>query len=414
MRLEGMVTHIKSLKEVSFVLIQLMRWTVQCVLEWVSLGLIDWVKKGDFVRLKWTPRLSEKARGWVEVALNGVEIIATGDTEWVQFHRPMKENIETLLANRVVTLRNREQQAIFRLAHWLSTWFREFLVKAWFTEIHTPKIVANSAEWGANVFKLDYFWRQASLAQSPQFYKQFMVPVFHRVFEIAPAFRAEKHNTARHINEYTSLDLEMWPISGYRDVMEMEVRLLRDLMNYLQENFADEIEFLGVKLPDISNGIPEVTFDEAKEIASQRLGKPIDDPDDLAPEEERAISAHIQETTWSDFVFVSRFPKTKRPFYTMPSTDNDRTTEGFDLLFRGLEVTTWGQRIHDYDMQISAIREKWLDPANFEDFLALHKAWTLPHGGIGIGSERLLQKLVGKDNIRATTLFPRDGKRLTP
>lgn len=413
-QVDWMVGNIRNLSAVSFLAMQLFRWNVQWVLEWDMLDLRDWVKKGDYIQLSGIPRLNERAQNGVEIWVNGIRTLATGDSGNFQFIRGMRENLDVLLDNRVVTLRNAEQKAIFKLADGVSRAFREFLTQEQFTEIHSPKIVASWAEWGANVFALDYFWKQAYLAQSPQFYKQFMVPVFHRVFEIAPAFRAEKHGTSRHINEYTSLDMEMWPIGWFRDIMNMEVKFLRFLINFLRQNYAWELLVLNVDLPEIGNGIPEVTFDQAKEIVATHTQKPIEDPHDMEPEEERTLSKIIKDTTGSDFVFVTHFPFEKRPFYTMPSETHPGKTEWFDLLFRGLEITTWWQRIHDYTMQVENMRKKWLNPDDFADFLALHKAGTMPHGGFWIGSERLLQKLLWRSNIRETTLFPRDRSRLTP
>lgn len=413
--IDWMLQSIRWLKDVSFLLLGLYRGSVQSVLEWETLERYkNQYKVWDFVRVEWVPRANERAKGGVEIWVTGIQTLATGDNSNFQFSRAMKENLDVLLDNRVITLRNAEQKAIFKLSDGISRWFREFLTSEWFTEIHSPKIVASGAEWGANVFELEYFWRKAYLAQSPQFYKQFMVPVFHRVFEVAPAFRAEKHGTSRHINEYTSLDVEMWPIKDFKEIMNMEVKLLRFLLNFLKENYKEEMELLKVELPEVWEGIPEITFDQAKSLVSQVFNRPIVDTEDMEPEEERLLSQLVKERTWSDFVFITHFPYGKRPFYTMPSEGNAERTEGFDLLFRWLEITTWWQRIHEYDMQVENMIKKWLNPDDFSDFLRLHKAWTVPHGGFWIWSERLLQKLLWRSNIRETTLFPRDIKRLTP
>lgn len=411
---DWMLWNIRSLSNVAFLTTHLFRWSIQWVLEWDSLWYLEKIKKWDFVTLHWEARLNEKAKWWVEIWVQDIDLLATWDNDTFQFIRTMKENLDTLLDNRVVTLRNIEQKSIFKLSDWISKWFREFLSQEWFTEIHSPKIVSSWAEWWANVFKLDYFGRDAYLAQSPQFYKQFMVPVFHRVFEVAPAFRAEKHGTSRHINEYTSLDVEMWPINSFRDVMNLETKLLKYIIEFLRNNYKEELEILKVDLPDMSNWIPEITFDQAKQLVAENNKRPFRDLDDMEPEEERLLSKLVKEKTWSDFVFITHYPFKKRPFYTMPSEDKPWRTEWFDLIFRWLEITTWWQRIHNHDMQVDNMIKKWLNPDDFIDFLKLHKAWTMPHGWFGIWSERLLQKLLDRQNIRETTLFPRDIKRLTP
>jgi nondiscriminating aspartyl-tRNA synthetase len=400
----------------AFAPIHLQRGRVQSVFTGENVSMLDDTSKWDFVTVAWKIVKNDQVQWWVEIKAESIEQISKNDSNnsSMQFWREMKENLDTILNGRIESLRNAEQKAIFTLSHAISGAFKDFCTKEGFIEIHTPKIVAKWAEGGANVFKLDYFWREASLAQSPQFYKQFMVPVFHRVFEVAPAFRAEQHATSRHINEYTSLDIEMWPIQNFREIMEMETKLIQFIIEKLSADFSEELELLKVELPEIWDGIPEITFDAAKKLVSQRFNRLITDMDDMEPEEERLLAQIVKEETGSRFVFITHFPSKKRPFYTMPNWEFPEKTDSFDLLFDGLEITTWGQRIHWYDEQVRAMIEKGLDPKEFNDFLSLHKSWTLPHWGFGIWSERLLQKIVGKSNIKATTLFPRDTKRLTP
>ena len=282
-----------------------------------------------------------------------------------------------------------------------------------FTEIHTPKIGARGAEGGANLFRLEYFHRHAVLAQSPQFYKQMMVGVFDRVFEVAPVFRAEKHNTKRHLNEYTSLDFEMGYIESFEDIMQMETGFLQYTMALLEREYQQELKLLDVSLPK-TDKIPQVRFDRAKQLAAEKYHREIRNPYDLEPEEEVLISRYFKEEMDADFVFVTHYPSKKRPFYAMDAPDDEKFTLSFDLLFQGLEITTGGQRIHDYAMLEEKLQQRGMTQEGMEQYMLVFKHGMPPHGGLGIGLERLTMKLLGEDNVRETTLFPRDLARLEP
>ena len=274
---------------------------------------------------------------------------------------------------RSTALRNVRERAKFRIQEGIVRGFRDFLYSQHFTEIHTPKIGSKGAEGGSNVFKLDYFHRPAVLAQSPQFYKQMMVGVFERVFETAPVFRAEKHNTKRHLNEYTSLDFEMGYISGFEDIMKMETGFLQYTMKLLLEEYAEELRILGVTLPKTEQ-IPMVRFDRAKELVAEKYNRKIRNPYDLEPEEESLIGQYFKKEYDADFVFVTHYPSKKRPFYAMDDPADPTFTLSFDLLFHGLEITTGGQRIHDYQQLLDKIEargsmttegmEQYLIPSN--------------------------------------------------
>mgnify|MGYP000913379822 FL=1 len=312
--------------------------------------------------------------------------------------------------NRSVALRNPHERAIFKIQEGVCNGFREFMLKEGFTEIHTPKIVAQGAEGGANIFHLEYFDKPAFLNQSPQFYKQTAVAFFDRVFEIAPVYRAEKHATSRHINEYIGLDFEMGYIDSMYDVMAMETAMLRYVMQYLQEHYQYELELLQAEVPVIHE-IPCVTLLEAKEILGNKGSK---NKLDLEPEDEVALCDYAKETFDSDFIFVTHFPSSKPPFYAMNAKEDSRLAYKFDLLFRGLEITSGGQRIHNYEEQIEKMLAQGLDPADFENYLQAHKYGLPPHGGLGIGLERLVMKLLKLSNVRSASMFPRDINRLLP
>ena len=325
----------------------------------------------------------------------------------------MHTSLEARLAVRPVSLRNVKERAKFKIQEGIVRGFRDFLYSQGFTEIHTPKIVARGAEGGSNVFRLDYFNKKAELAQSPQFYKQTMVGVYDRVFEVAPVFRAEKHNTTRHLNEYMGLDFEMGYIGGFEDVMAMETGFLQYTMELLKNEYQKELAILEVILPDVSR-IPSVRFDKAKELASKKYNRKIRNPYDLEPEEELLIGQYFKEEYDSDFVFVTHYPSKKRPFYAMDDPSDSRFTLSFDLLFRGLEVTTGGQRIHDYKEILAKMEKRNMDPKDIASYLMIFKYGMPPHGGLGIGLERLTMKLLREQNVRETSLFPRDVNRLEP
>lgn len=325
----------------------------------------------------------------------------------------MSASLEAKLDMRSLTLRNLRERARFRIQEGIARAFREYLHGEGFTEIHSPKIGAKGAEGGANVFKLDYFHRPAVLAQSPQFYKQMMVGVFDRVMEVGPVFRAEKHNTKRHLNEYTGLDFEMGYIDDFTDIMAMETGFLQHMVEILKKEYSTELEILKVKLPEVEK-IPAVTFTEAKRLASEKYGTQIKNPYDLEPEEEHLIGRYFKEEYGADFVFVTHYPSKKRPFYAMDDPTDPKVTLSFDLLFRGLEVTTGGQRIHSYTELMEKIEKRGMDTEGMEQYLSTFKHGMPPHGGLGIGLERMTMQLLEEENVREVSLFPRDMSRLVP
>ena len=357
----------------------------------------------------------ERAPQGFEIRLESLRILASPAeplplpvSKW-----KLNTSLETKLALRPISLRNVRERAKFKIQEGIVRGFREYLFSQGFTEIHTPKIVARGAEGGSNVFKLDYFGKKAELGQSPQFYKQTMVGVYDRVFETAPVFRAEKHNTTRHLNEYTSLDFEMGYIDGFEDVMAMETGMLQYVMGLLARDYQKELAMLGVVLPDVSR-IPAVRFDEAKRLAAEKYGRRIRNPYDLEPEEELLIGRYFKEEYGSDFVFITHYPSKKRPFYAMDDPADPRFTLSFDLLFRGLEVTTGGQRIHDYREILAKMEKRGMDPEDIASYLMIFKYGMPPHGGLGIGLERLTMRLLDEQNVREAALFPRDVTRLEP
>lgn len=322
-------------------------------------------------------------------------------------------NNDVLFDLRAFSLRHPKVRAIFKVQEAIVIGFRNFLYKSDFTEIRTPKIVKAGAEGGANIFELNYFGEKAYLAQSPQFYKEFCCGVFQKVFEIGPVFRAEKHNTSRHLNEYTSMDIEMGPIENFAEIVSLEEDLLKEIISTIKEKCSNEIKLLNIALPEIKT-IPRLKFSEVKKILLLEYEVNEVEETDLSPNEEVKISEYIKKTTGSDFVFVTHYPTSKRPFYAMENESNPSETESFDLIFRGVEITTGGQRIHQYEKIIEKIICRGMNPAEFEFFTNAHRYGLPPHGGFGMGLERLTQKIIGLDNIKEATIFPRDCVRLFP
>lgn len=416
--MRGAVHTIRDMSEVTFIVLRTFEGIVQCVLSTPVEGFfIKTLKEGTTLEISGMVRLEERSPHGFEIVLTKITTLSAPAPNTMMplpiAKRKLNTSLETKLSLRPVALRNLRERAIFKIQEGIVRGFREFLFSQNFTEIRTPKIVAGNAEGGANVFKLEYFGKRAFLAQSPQFYKQTMVCVYDRVFEAAPVFRAEKHNTTRHLNEYTSLDFEMGYIDGFEDIMGMEAAMLDYVFHFLETNYSKEIAALEIKLPDAKK-IPAVRFDQAKELIAEKYSRKIRNPYDLEPEEEVLIGRYFKEEFNSDLVFVTHYPSKKRPFYAMDDPKNNKFTLSFDLLFKGMEITTGGQRIHDYTEQVKKMEARGMDPTDFSNYLMCHKHGMPPHGGLGIGLERLTMKLIDESNVRETTLFPRDVTRLEP
>jgi len=378
----------------------------------------------DSVKPEWNLKIKALVKKRSENTIN--ENILNGDLEIealdaeilskageLPFEKETAEiSLETYLDYLPFTLRTNKAKAIFRIQAQITKSFREFLNQENFLEIQAPKIIGEDAEGGANSFSLEYFGHSAHLAQSPQFYKQIMVGVFERVFTIGNVYRAEPHSTTRHINEYTSLDLEMGFVEDYTELMDLETKLLIQIIKDLQEKNASDIALLKVSLPNISGKIPFLKLREAQELIKKETGEDCTKESDLDPAHERWLCEYAKNNLNSEFIFITHYPVSKRPMYTYEDEKDPGMTKSFDLLFRGIEITTGGQRVHDYDKLILAIKNKNLDPEKFSYYLQAFKYGMPPHGGLAIGLERITAKLVGVENIREAALFPRDIHRI--
>ncbi len=418
--ISGYVHRIREMTGFSFVIIRTARDTIQCVYapEFSDYRWDDKICEEACVKVLGKVVSSKDAKGndRYELQIHDIKILSLpAESLPIVINKKQLDNIQlsTVLDLRPVSMRNPKERAIFKVQEGIARGFREFLSANGFTEIRSPKINFAGAEGGTNVFKLDYFGKQVYLAQSPQLYKQAMVGVYERVFEIAPVFRAEHHDTSRHLNEYTSMDLEMGFINSFEDIMNMETGALKHIMNLLKTEYKDELDLLHADIPEITE-IPVMKFMDAKELLMTKFKYKPSDMKDFDPAEEELLGKYAKKELGSDFIFITHYPSKKRPFYTMDDPNDPEYTLSFDLLFRGLEITSGGQRVHDYNQQVEKMVKCGMDPEQFETYLMLHKYGAPPHGGLGIGLERLTMHLLGFKNVRESTMFPRDINRVTP
>ncbi|HXP19564.1 MAG TPA: aspartate--tRNA(Asn) ligase [Streptosporangiaceae bacterium] len=372
-------------------------------------------------------KASRQAPGGAEIAgpagSGGPKLtVLSGQTAPPPFdlYRPaIAATLPTILDHAPTTLRHPLLRSGFEIAAASAAGFRTALDERSFTEIFTPKIVESATESGANVFGIDYFGRPAYLAQSPQFYKQAMVGVFERVYEVAPAFRAEPHDTARHLAQFTSLDAELalfgeHGIGDHRDVMAVLRDVIAAMVTAVAERAGPAAELLHVVLPVVPEPIPQLHFVDAQELIARSAGwDPTGEPD-LSPADERWLCEWAVREHGSEFLFVTGYPAVAKPFYTHPDPARPGYTNGFDLLFRGLELVTGGQRLHRHEDYLAALASRGEDPAPYAGYLQIFSHGMPPHGGFAIGLERWTARLTGAANVRQVTMFPRDIHRLSP
>jgi nondiscriminating aspartyl-tRNA synthetase len=417
--IKGIIHNIRMMSDFAFVILRTARETVQCVYaeSFSDYRMSEDVKEECAAKITGKIVAGETKDGGkrYELQIHDIQLLShpAEIPPVVITKKQVNCDLSTKLDYRPVTLRNPKERAIFKLQEGIQRGFREYLTKQGFTEIHSPKINFAGAEGGTNVFKLDYFGKQVYLAQSPQLYKQAMVAVYERVFEVAPVFRAEHHDTSRHLNEYISMDFEMGMIDGFEDIMNMETGTLKYIMNLLKTEYKNEVELLHIEIPEIKE-IPVIKFMDAKEIIMKTFKYKPTDMKDFDPEEEQLLGKYAKKQFNSDFIFVTHYPSKKRPFYTMDDPEDPEYTLSFDLLFRGLEITSGGQRIHDYNAQVEKMQKLGMNPEEFATYLMLHKYGAPPHGGLGLGLERLTMHLLGAKNVREATMFPRDINRVAP
>ena len=393
--IKGRIFNIRNLGSISFLIIRDYSGVVQVVA-----SKDTEVNSGDIVLVEGIVKKDERAKGGYEMKAEKIEII-TKNKETLPFDLEKDDinlNLNTLLDYRVLSLRHPKVQSIFRLYDLLLKSYDEAMREEGFVEIKTPKILGSASEGGANFFQVDYFDKKAVLAQSPQFYKQIMVGVFDRVFEIGPVFRAEPHFTTRHVNEYISLDAEMGYIDNFYDVAKTLNRVIKKM-------------FSQMGIEDVPEEIPYVKLSEIRKIIKEKYNYDIPEETDIDPRGEELAGQYAKEEFNSDFIFLTHYPINYRPFYTM-SKGNEAM--GFDLLYKGLEIATGGQRINEYDELVESMKKKNVGINGMEFYVNAFKYAIPPHGGWGMGSERIIKQILGLDNIKEAVLFPRDVKRITP
>ncbi len=411
--LRGWVHKITDLSHIVFVKLRDKSGIVQLVCD---KDQIKNIRLENAIEVIGTKYENEKAPGGIEIKVEEIKVVGKTYYEKLPFEVNSYKNkatLETQLDHRTIALRRPEIRAIFKVQSEIESAFVTYLKERNFEEIHTAKIIDSSTEGGSEMFTVNYFDRRSFLAQSPQFYKQMMVGAgFERVFEIGHAYRAELHNTWRHLNEYVSLDVEMGFIKDEYELMDLEEGFINYLYEHLNKTCKKELEMYKIELPQKVN-IPRITLDKAHEILLEKYNKksPLGNID---AEGEVLISKYVKEKYDCDFVFLTKYPVSKRPMYTMMDDEDKNLTKSFDLIFDGLEITTGGQRIHDYEMLKENIIKFNLNPDDFDFYLETFKYGMPPHGGFAIGLERLTMKILKLSNIREAALVPRDMKRLTP
>jgi nondiscriminating aspartyl-tRNA synthetase len=417
-RIAGWLHRRRELKSLTFLVVRDRSGLAQAVVSAApqAEGRTPDLPEETVIEIAGTVTASAQAPGGAELIEPAITVLS-GPAAPPPFdiYRPkVTASLPTILDHAPTTLRHPVLKAGFEIASASVAGFRAALDHLGFTEVQTPKIVESATESGANVFGIDYFGRPAYLAQSPQFYKQALVGVFERVFEVGPVFRAEPHDTARHLAQYTSLDAEFGFIADHHDVMDVLRETIAGMATGAGERARPALDLIGVNPPTVPARIPEIDFTDAQELIARQAGwDPRGEPD-LAPADERWLGEWALREHGSEFVFVTGYPMAKRPFYTHPDPDRPGYSNGFDLLFRGMELVTGGQRLHRHADYLAALAERGEDPGQYAGYLQVFEHGMPPHGGFAIGLERWTARLTGAANVREVTLFPRDLHRLRP
>ncbi len=417
-RIAGWLHRRRELKSVTFLIVRDRSGLAQAVLPAPAQAgePVQDLREETVIQVAGTVTASAQAPGGVELT-EPVITPLSGPAAPPPFdlYRPaVAASLPTILDHAPTTLRHPVLKAGFEIAAASAAGFRDAMDSLGFTEVHTPKIVESATESGANVFGIDYFGRPAYLAQSPQFYKQALVGVFERVYEVGPVFRAEPHDTARHLAQYTSLDAELGFIADHRDVMAVLRETIAGMAAAAGARARAGLELLGVTPPAVPRRIPEIRFADAQELIAGQAGRDPRGEPDLSPADERWLGEWALREHGSEFLFVTGYPMAKRPFYTHPDPGRPGYSNSFDLIFRGMELVTGGQRLHRHADYLAALAERGDDPRPYAGYLQVFEHGMPPHGGFAIGLERWTARLTGAANVREVTLFPRDLHRLRP
>jgi nondiscriminating aspartyl-tRNA synthetase len=362
----------------------------------------------------------ERAPGGAELHDVTVAVIApVTDESPIEIDKPLShdsENLDTLFDNRVIGLRNLGEQTIFKVQAKVLETARKYFIEHDFTEMNTPKLLAEATEGGAEVFKLDYFGKTATLAQSAQFYKQMMVGVFERVFETNPTYRAEQSATTRHMTEYITIDAEMAFIE-FDELLTFTSGLINAIITAVWDTYEEPLKKWNAHKPVLTQDFPRIPMAEVHALYAKNNTDDYSSEDDLRPDEERWICEYAKKNLGSEAVFVTEWPVSSMKFYHRKNADNSMIADRSDLLFRGIEIATVPMRENRYDVLVEQLKTiAGGDPAHpgFKYYLQAFQYGLPPHGGFGLGLERLTEKIIGLNNVKEATLFPRDINRLTP
>jgi len=351
--------------------------------------------------------------GKIEISASKIENLAEAAPLPFNLREPeLNLRLSTLLDHRALILRHPKIKAIFKVQEEIIRSFRKTLGNLGFTEFQAPTIVPVATEGGAEVFHIDYFDKDAYLAQSPQLYKQILVGVFERVFTITKAYRAEPSVTTRHLTEYISLDLEMGFIDSWEELMASCEIIMKNIFTDVEKNCSKELEFFKAEIPKIKSKIPRMKLREVQEVIFERTRRDHRKEPDLDSDDEKEICQFAKEKYGEDLIFITHFPTEKRPFYTYPDPENPGETLSFDLLFRGMEIVTGGQRIHQYEKLLKNIKKFGLKVKDFKYYLQAFKYGMPPEGGFALGAERITKQILELKNVREASLFPRDMERI--
>lgn len=367
------------------------------------------VKKRPLNQIK-----KEMSTGEIEVSASCITVVSTSETPLpIEITEETTTNIDKRIDYRFLDVRRKRISAIFNVRSKVYALTTQFFIKEGFVNINTPKLTQSGVESGAEEFKIDYFGKKASLAQSPQIYKQmFVVSGLEKVFEIGPIFRAEKSHTTRHLTEFIGIDFEMGFITDEHDVMDVIEKYFTFLVEGINNECMEELSVLGVRLV-VPGKIPRLDMPEIKKLLKER-GKVIPENEDLDAEAEKLLGEIVEEKYGSNFIFALGYPWTKRPFYHMRSEHNPKVTKSFDLIYNGVEIATGAQREHRLAILEKQCKEKGIDFKKFEFYRDIFRFGPIPHGGVGMGLDRIVEQMLNLGNIREAILLPRDPERLTP
>ncbi len=416
---KGWVSEIRSLGKVQFILLRDKTGLIQCVShkENINENLFNKIHKisiESVVEIEGKVKTSKEAKKGYEISVEDLKILSESLTPLpIDTSEKSKTLIDKRLDYRFLDIRRPQISAIFKVRSKVFNIVSNFFEEKGFISINTPKITAGGVESGAEQFSIDYFGKEAFLTQSPQVYKQmFVVSGMERVYEIGEVFRAEKSHTTRHLTEFTGIDIEMGFIKDENDVMDVLEELMKFVLASVKEKCKEELDLLNVKI-DIPKQVPRITLEEAKKLIEKK-GKKLKENEDLDSEGEKLIGEIIKEKYDSDMVFITLYPWEKKPFYQMRSSLNKKVTKSFDLVYKGVEISSGSQRENNYNILKEQSKEKGIDLDKMSFYANIFKYGTPPHGGAGIGFDRLIQRMLNLENVREAILLPRDPERLTP